>query len=148
MAEITNVTYLMRKPATSGATFTKLCDIFSYPDMTGQPETIEVTTLSRKKRKAYINGLQDGGEAMEFGVYYDKTTYEALYTIEQADAAITDPADLATYQLWFGEEGANGKFEWQGKLTTGIPGGEPNAAREMRIYITDEGADELHYVTS
>ena len=147
MAHITNTTYLVRKAASAQA-FTKLCDIFSYPDMKGQPETIEVTTLSRKKRKAYINGLQDGGEAMEFGVYYEKATYEALYAIEQADAAITDPADLATYQLWFGEEGVNGKFEWQGKLTTGIPGGEPNAAREMRIYITDEGEDELHYVTS
>lgn len=144
MAEITNVTYLMRKE-NGGSTFTKVCDITSYPDLIGAPETIEVTTLSNKKKKSYINGLQEG-EIMEFGWYYDKATYTTIAGYETADAATT-AATLSTYQLWFGENGANGIFEWQGRLRVGIPGGEPNNARQARLYISDEGAQELHYVT-
>lgn len=145
MAEITNVTYLMRK-ANGSTEFTKVCDISSYPDLIGAPETIEVTTMSNKKKKSYINGLQEG-DVMEFGWFYDKTTYTTLTSYETADAAAT-PATLSTYQLWFGEDGANGKFEWQGRLRVGIPGGEPNSARAANLWISDEGEEELHFVTA
>lgn len=144
MAEITNVTYLMRM-ANGESSFTKVCDISSYPDLMGAPETIEVTTLSNTKKKSYINGLQDG-DNMEFGWFYDQTTFETLVTYETVDEAATSDT-LSTYQLWFGEDGENGIFEWQGRLRVGIPGGEPNSARQAKLYISDEGSTELHYAS-
>ena len=145
MAKLTNVTYLKRK-ANGGSAFEKVCDISSYPTLFGAPETIEVTTLSNKRKKSFINGLLDG-DTMEFGWFYDKTVFDTLLTYEAADRATTS-ATLSTYQLWFGENGEDGIFEWQGRMTVGIPGGEPNNARQANLYISDEGAEELHVATA
>lgn len=143
MAEITNVTYLMRK-ASGESTFTKLVDITSYPDMGGTPEQIDITTLSDTRLRNML-GLQSA-ENLEFGALYELNAYKRLEAIMQADKQIINPALLATYQVWFGENGSHGIFEWQGKLSVFAGGGEPNARREMTISISDEGDTELHFV--
>ena len=145
MAEITNVTYLMRK-APGASDFTKLVDITSYPDLGGTPETIDITTLSDTKVRN-MNGLQSG-DSLEFGALYSKTDYEALNDIMIADRSVNTEAGLATYRVYFGQNGANGIWEWKGKLSVFAGGGEPNARREMTITISDEGATELSYVTA
>ena len=91
-----------------------------------------------------INGIQSVS-ALEFGAWYDKNTYSDLQAISEADQAKTQ-AELDTYQVWFGENGVNGKFEWQGKLSVYVGSVESNAAVPMTVTISDEGEDALHMV--
>ena len=52
MAKCTHITYLMHKGAGDSA-YSKLVDITQYPDLGGDTEKIDVTTLSdRKKRRS------------------------------------------------------------------------------------------------
>lgn len=91
-----------------------------------------------------INGIQTSS-SHEFGAWYDKETYQSLYAIQEADISKT-ASQLDTYQLWFGEDGVFGKFEWQGKLSVFAGGAESNSARPMTITISDEGEEPIHLV--
>ena len=142
MALLSNKTFLMRK-ANGTASFVKLTDITSYPDIGGAPDTIDVTTLSDMVQR-HINGIQTAG-AHEFGAWYEKDVYANLQAIQEADVTKL-PSELDTYQLWFGENGVYGKFEWQGKLSVYAGGAESNAARPMTITISDEGEEPMHLI--
>lgn len=142
MALLSNKTFLMRK-ANGGSSFTKLVDITSYPDIGGAPDAIDVTTLSDMVTRN-INGIQSSS-SHEFGAWYEKEIYAQLQDIQEADVTKTQD-ELDTYQLWFGEEGVYGIFEWQGKLSVFAGGAESNAARPMTITISDEGEDPMHLV--
>ena len=137
MAKCTNYTFLMVKRDGEDE-FSKLIDITQYPDLGGSKEKIDVTTLSDKKKRT-INGIEDTSD-LEFSAWYEKADYEKLIAIEAADK-------VDTYQLWFGEDGEDGIFEWQGKMAVYPTSGSSNAAREMSFSITDEGEEALHYVT-
>lgn len=132
----------MRK-ANGGSNFVKLTDITSYPDIGGAPDTIDVTTLSDMVQRN-INGIQTAG-AHEFGAWYEKEVYAQLQAIQEADLTKTKE-QLDTYQLWFGEDGVYGKFEWMGKLSVFAGGAESNAARPMTITISDEGDQPMHLI--
>ena len=60
MAKCTNVTYLMHEKADAPGTFEKLIDITEYPDLGGEKEKLDVTTLSDTKKRT-INGIEDTG---------------------------------------------------------------------------------------
>ena len=144
MAILSNKAYLMR--AENGTTtFEKLLDITSIPDLGGAPDQIDVTTLSDLQTRN-INGIQSVS-ALEFGAWYDKEVYAALQEIAEADQAKTQ-AELDTYQVWFGDNGVHGKFEWQGKLSVYVGAVESNAAVPMTVTISDEGENALHMVDS
>ena len=85
MAKCTNKTFLM-------CDGTKLLDITEYPDLGGTKEKIDVTTLSDTKKRT-INGIEDVND-LEFKAWYEKTDYEKLLALQEADS-------LNTYQLWF-----------------------------------------------
>jgi hypothetical protein len=102
MAISTAKTYLMYESAP--ATFTKLLDIISYPDMGGAPNKIDTTDLSATKMKTFINGLMEAPD-LTFEANYD----EAVYTTISAMAGLKD-----TFQLHFGTAGVDGKFQWEG----------------------------------
>lgn len=138
MAKCTNKTFLMIKK--DGASdFEKLIDITQYPDLGGAKEKIDVTTLSDTKKRT-INGVEDVND-LEFSAWYEKADYEKLLEVEKADK-------IDTYQLWFGEDGEDGIFEWAGKMAVYPASGGVNAAREMSFSITDEGEEAMHYVTA
>ena len=61
MAKCTNVTYLMHEKADTPGTFEKLIDITEYPDLGGEKEKLDVTTLSDTKKRT-INGIEDTGD--------------------------------------------------------------------------------------
>ena len=143
MAVLSNVSYLYRK-ANGTSTFTKLVDITSVPDLGGAPEQIDITTLSDRKQKN-MNGIQSVS-AHEFGAWYDSETYDTLQTIMEADYDKTSASELDTYQVWIGENGVGGKFEWSGKLSVYVGGYESNAAIPMTISISDEGEEAIHKV--
>lgn len=136
MAKCTNKTFLMVKRA-NGSSFEKLVDITEYPDLGGPKEKLDVTTLSDTKKRT-IDGIEDVND-LEFKAWYEKTDYEKLLGIQE-------DSTLDTYQIWFGEDGQDGIWEWQGKMAVYPNTGSSNAAREMTFSITDEGEEAMHYV--
>jgi len=144
MAVLSNVSYLYRK-ANGTSTFTKLCDITSVPDLGGAPDQIDITTLSDRKQKN-MNGIQTVS-SHEFGAWYDSEVYDTLQSIQEADYDKTSVSELDTYQIWIGENGVGGKFEWQGKLSVYVGGYESNAAIPMTITISDEGEEAIKKVS-
>lgn len=143
MAVLSNVSYLYRK-ANGASVFNKVCDITSVPDLGGAPEQIDITTLSDRKQKN-MNGIQSVS-AHEFGAWYDSKVYDELQAIQEADYDKTSASELDTYQLWIGDNGVGGKFEWQGKLSVYVGGYESNAAIPMTITISDEGDEAIRKI--
>ena len=138
MAKCTNTTYLMKKKSDSD-TFEKLVDITEYQDLGGEKEKLDVTTLSDKKKRT-INGIEDTGD-LNFKSWYEKADYQKLLAIQES-------GKVETYQIWFGEEGIDGKWEWSGVMAVYPNSGSSNNAREMSFSITDEGTEALHFVTA
>ena len=136
MAKCTNVTFLMHKGQGEVA-FKKLIDITEYPDLGGEKEKLDVTTLSDKKKRT-INGIEDTGD-LAFKAWYEKADYEKLLALQESGS-------VDAYQLWFGEDGKDGVWEWSGVMAVYPNSGSSNNAREMSFSITDEGEEALHYV--
>lgn len=116
-------TYLEYK-ATSGSTYSKLCDIKAYPDLTDPPERVDVTTLSDENRH-YVPGVRDLPD-YDFTANFDLTDYTTITGLA---------GTTYDFRLKFGENGEYGKFDFSGTVTATVNGGDVNAAREMTINI-------------
>lgn len=132
-ATSTYKTFLMHGSGTTTVTYSKLCDITSFPDLGGDPEFLDTTTLSDKMR-TFILGIQNN-EGMTFEANYDKTVYTALVALEGS----SEP-----YAVWFGgteadgvvtPTGSDGKFSFTGQLSVRVTGGAVNEVRGMSISI-------------
>lgn len=135
-ALLTNKTFLMTK--NEDGKWAELIPITKYPQIGGDPEQIEVTTL-RDTKKRYINGLEDT-QKMEYGANYTKENYALLKPIATS-------GEMKTYRLCFGDNlGTDGCFEWSGRMSLYISEGESNAARGMTFTISDEGDEPIHEV--
>ena len=86
----------MHEKADAPGTFEKLIDITEYPDLGGEKEKLDVTTLSDTKKRT-INGIEDTGD-LAFKAWYEKADYKKLLDLQEA-------GKVDKYQLWFGEEG-------------------------------------------
>jgi hypothetical protein len=104
----------------NGASFVKLADIKSFPDMGAAPNLIEVTTLSDTAQQ-FIEGVKPMA-AIEFTANYDATDF----------ATITGLTGTKTYMLDFGTAGA---FYWEGAHTAWVVGGGVNAVLDMKINV-------------
>jgi len=135
MAISTQNVFLMKgTTAQSTTTWTKLVDIKDFPNLGGEPEQLETTTLSDKMR-TYIPGIQST-EALTFNANYDETTYDALALLEGVEG---------DYAVWLGASetggvvtptGNDGKFSFKGKLNVYVAGGGVNEVISMVITIT------------
>ena len=124
-AVATYKTFLMKDDA-------KLVDISSFPDMGGEPEMLDLTTLSDKMKK-YILGIQDT-QSLTFETFYDPDTYPTL------EVGANTEDDFA---LWLGgTEGSNGtvtptgvwgKFSWTGSYSVYLSGGGVNEPHKVTI---------------
>lgn len=133
MAISTYKTFLMHKGSGS-ANWEKLVDITEFPDLGGEPEMLDVTTLSHKMR-VYIPGIQET-EGMNFTANYDQTDYDKLKALEGKEE---------DYAVWFGgtenttglpaPTGDEGKFSFKGKLSVYVTGGGVNEAVGMTATI-------------
>lgn len=139
MAKCTNKTFLMYKATAEATTFTKLVDITEYPDLGGATNKLDATTLSDTKKRN-INGIEDSAE-LEFKALYEKADYTKLAALETAGTS-------NKYQIWFGDAGIDGIWEWDGKIHVYPTSGKSDAVREMSFTITDEGETALHPVTA
>lgn len=130
MATSTYMTFLMHKNSTS---WEKLLDITEFPDLGGDPELLETTTLS-DKMQTYVNGVQSN-DGMQFNANYDLTEYKALKALE---------GKQEEYAVWFGgtetastptPTGDQGKFLITGELSVYVTGAGVNEVRGMTITI-------------
>lgn len=137
MAKSTIGTFLMYKASAEASTYSKLVDIKDYPDLGGSPERIQSTTLSNKQH-TYELGVQDIGE-MQVTANYEEADYDKV-------KALDDNEDHE-FAFWFGGEesddgtiaptGADGKFEFTGKLGVYVAGGGVNEIRNMIISLSN-----------
>lgn len=118
---------------TSTTTYNKLVDIKEFPDLGGEPEMIEVTTLSDNMQR-FIAGIQQLS-SMTFNANYDKAEYTSLRTLMGKEE---------DYAVWFGgtesdnvltPTGTDGKFSFKGQLSVFAAGGGVNEAVNMTITI-------------
>ena len=132
MAISTYKVFLMKK-ASAGETYEKLVDIKEFPDLGGEPEMLETTTLS-DNMQTYIAGIQSL-DGPSFTANYDMTDFQKLKALEGK----TD-----SYAVWFGgqegagvvtPDGSNGKFEFDGQLSVYPVGGGVNEVVDMNISI-------------
>lgn len=132
MATSSYKTFLMKKGDTGDA-YTKLVDIKDYPDLGGEPEQIETTTLSDSMTTS-IPGIQTL-ESFQFNANYEKEKYAELKALE---------GKTASYAVWFGgtgegaslaPTGSEGKYSFEGQLSVFVVGAGVNAVRDMRITI-------------
>lgn len=134
MAISTYKVFLM-KGTTSGSstTYEKLIDIKEFPDIGGEPELLETTTLS-DKMQTFILGIQSN-EALNFNANYTKTDFSTLQALE---------GEEKDYAIWFGgtesggvvtPDGSDGKFSFKGELSVHVTGGGVNEVVDMGITI-------------
>lgn len=132
MAISTRNVFLMHK-ASSGETYTKLTDIKEFPDLGGEPEMLETTTLS-DSMQTYIAGIQSM-DGLSFSANYDMTEYQKLKALE---------GKKESYAVWFGgtasggtvtPDGSDGKFAFDGELSVYPVGGGVNEVVGMNITI-------------
>ena len=107
-----------------GSTYSKLIDIKDFPDLGGAPEMLETTTLS-DNMQTYIPGIQSL-DALEFTANYTLADFKKIKAMEGKDTA---------FAVWFGAEGADGKFEFNGQISAFPVGGGVNEVVGMTISI-------------
>jgi hypothetical protein len=115
----------------TAVTYTKLVDIKDFPDLGGAPEMLETTTLS-DAMQTYIEGIQSS-DALEFTANYSKEDYTKL-------TATTIKGQKVPYAVYFGADGADGKFEFEGYLSVRVNGGGVNEVVGMTISIAPASA--------
>ena len=108
----------------STITYTKLVDIKDFPDLGGAPEMLETTTLS-DSMQTYIEGIQSA-DALEFTANYTKADYATLAELK---------GEQTPFAVYFGEDGENGIFSFEGYLSVRVNGGGVNEVVGMTISI-------------
>ena len=130
MAISTYKVFLMIK---KDAAYEKLVDIKDFPDLGGEPEMLETTTLS-DKMQTYIPGIQNL-DALAFTANYTKEKFTELKGMEGTEH---------DYAVWFGgtEEngvvtptGSDGKFDFKGQHSVYAVGAGVNEVVDMNITI-------------
>lgn len=136
MASITYKSFLMH--GTVASTLTKLVDIKDYPDLGGDPDQVDTTTLS-DAAKTSLPGLQSQ-DLLKFTANYTEEDFTTLKALEGVDAF---------YAVWFGGSvasgvatptGSEGKFAFPGQLSCYVKSGGVNNVREIQIVIAPSAA--------
>lgn len=112
--------------------FAALPNVKSTPDMSGTPDTLEVTDLSDTVWKRYIAGLKDPGDTIEF-------TANLTSALQTAWDAVVTAA--TTSEIWF--EIAIPSFDSfyfiGSPVELGINAMDVNAVAEISLYIVPNG---------
>lgn len=131
MAISTYKVFLMKK---NGNAYEKLVDIKDFPNLFGEPELLETTTLS-DGAQTFIPGIQQV-ESMDFLFNYTLADFIKVKNLEGTEL------DLA---VWFGgtvaagvvtPTGSDGKFEFKGQVTAYVEGGGVNEVVDAHCVVT------------
>ena len=140
MAISTYKTFLMKK-GSSGSTYDKLVDIKNFPDLGGEPDKIETTTLSDGAR-TYIPGIEDT-DNLSFDANYTKNDFNTIKALKGTEQELA---------IWFGgtesggtltPDGSDGKFEFKGYVDCFVKGGDVNSPVEMSVVVTPTTAVKI-----
>lgn len=124
--------FLMHKAADAEA-YSKLVDIKEFPDLGGEPEMLETTTLS-DKMQTYVAGIQSL-DGLNFTTNYNLADFKKLKALE---------GKKEHYAVWFGgtesggvvtPTGSDGKFSFDGELSVYPAGGGVNEVVDMNVSI-------------
>lgn len=99
----------------------KVVDIKDFPDLIGDPNMLETTTLS-DNQQTYIPGIKSA-DMLQFTCNYTKADF----------TAVNDDAETALYYSLEFSDGS--KFTWQGQHTCGLPGKGVDEVVEFTINI-------------
>ena len=113
----------------SSEALTKKVDIKDFPDLIGDPNLLETTTLS-DAAQTYIPGIKSM-DLMTFTTNFTKTDFQACKA---------DEGKTLFYSLEF-SDGA--KFTWQGQHTMGVPGKGVDEVIEATINIVPSTSVEF-----
>lgn len=113
----------------SEGALTKKVDIKDFPDLIGDPNLLETTTLS-DAAQTYIPGIKST-DLMTFTTNFTKTDFQACKA---------DEGKNLFYSLEF-SDGA--KFTWQGQHTMGVPGKGVDEVIEATINIVPSTSVEF-----
>ena len=119
----------------AGDTWTKVIDIKDFPDLGGEPELLETTTLT-DPMQTNILGIQSM-DTMQFTCNYDPTDYQTLKDMEgeQIDFAVWFGGETASGEARPTPDGSDGKFEFTGELVVFVVGKGVNEVREMTVSL-------------
>lgn len=127
MASSTYMTFLMKK---TGESWAKMFDIKDHPDLFGDPEMLESTTMSDRSQ-TFALGVEQI-DTLAFTGNYDYTEFQTLKQGEntEGDFAVwmggTENADGTVTPT-----GENGKFAWKGMYRMKVAGKGVNEIRDM-----------------
>ena len=109
------------KGETSGENYTKFADIKDFPDLFGDPNTIETTTLS-DNQQTFIPGIKTS-DTLSFTLNWDKTIASQIIELEGKDTK---------WKVQFSDGAA---FTFSGAATLGVPGKGVDEVLEMTLNI-------------
>ena len=92
MAISTFKTFLMKK-ASDSTTWSKLIDIKEFPDLGGEPEMLETTTLS-DNMQTYIAGIQSL-DGLSFTANYTLADFQTLKALEGKNRRVMQSGSAA-----------------------------------------------------
>ena len=105
----------------SAETVAKVIDIKDFPDLYGEPEMLETTTLS-DEAVTHIKGIRSS-DSMTFSYNYTKEDF----------AKVEADADKALYYKLVFSDGS--EFTWEGQHSSGLPGKGVNEVIEAQVII-------------
>ena len=126
-----------------GGLWNQVVPITTYPDLGGDPELIDITTLQDKVRRN-VNGVEDLG-SFAFGALYTPENYQRLKDLE---------GEEKEYALWFGgtgegdsyvPTGSDGIFSFSGELKAHVAGNGVNEARNISFSIAVDSEISFDY---
>lgn len=128
MAISTIGTYLMK--SADGTTYSKWLDIKDFPEIFGDPNNLQATTLSDKEHW-YVPGVQDNAGVLNFTANYTATDFSTVKSAEGTEAF---------FAIWFGDnagtpDGHNGKFSFKGFPFAKLSGKGVDEVAEMVVGI-------------
>ena len=109
----------------------KVIDIKDFPDMIGEPEMLETTTLS-DAQVTNIPGIKSS----------ETLTFTYNFTKEDFTKVEADAGKALHYALVFSD---GSKFTWQGQHSSGLPGKGVNEVIEATVNIA--ASTEVKFVT-
>ena len=80
MAVISKGITLSYKASTDGGTYTPLTNLQEIPELGGDTESIEITTLADAAHM-YTDGIKNYGDSLAFKFLYENTQFETLQAL-------------------------------------------------------------------
>ena len=111
----------LHNSATGGDTFTKFADIKDFPDLFGEPNTLETTTLS-DDMQTFIAGIKQM-DALAFTMNWDKTIAQTIKSME---------GKTSHWKVIFSD---GTEFAFQGQPSLGVTGKGVDEVLEMTLTI-------------